>query len=295
MGRFLKALDGDDEAARSLLADNGIGAGYQAGIGYSGKGLGLGLYVTQDSFAEKQVVDLSGLSGVVMNSDFQVNIVLGLALPVKFLGMELTVGGNVRPFFHATGEMPMMDSIRAFGSGNLSAIFGQDAVGGFGLAMDLGARMRAGAFTVGLSVRDIAPSFSVSGGALGELLGSWSSGSEAGSFSLTPNVAAGIRYHPDLGDLARFVDPLVLVELQDPVTVIRDGKSALNLLHVGVEVKVLNFLSLRAGLNKGWLSAGLGLDLLFMEVGAAVFTEELGDGADRRGRQGMILEAAIRL
>ena len=122
-----------------------------------------------------------------------------------------------------------------------------------------------------------------------------SSGTQAGCFTLTPNVVVGARFHPDLGAFSRILDPRLLIEIQDPAAVIRDRASFFNLVHAGIEVEVLGFLALRAGVNKGWLSAGLGLDLFFLEIDAAVFTEELGWRPGQNGRGGVAIQAAIRL
>ena len=293
--RLMAAVkDDDDEALRSLLADNGFVSGFQLGIGYAGRGFGAGLFVTQDAYAERQdVVDIADLADVDSATSFQVNAVIGGALPVKFLGLKLTVGADLRPFFLAVGSMSLEDAAAPVVSSSI--FFGQTAVGGFGLAMDLGASLKIGAFTLGVSVRDIAPEFSVNTAALDELLGSWSSASDAGAFRIAPKVAAGVLFHPDLGALAELVDPLVVVEAQDIVSVIRNGESPLKMLLAGAEVKTFNFLVLRAGVSSGWLTAGAGLDLACLEINAAAFTEELGSNPGANGRGGIVVEAAIRL
>jgi len=68
----------------------------------------------------------------------------------------------------------------------------------------------------------------------------------------------------------------------------------LNLTHMGAEVQFLRILSLRAGLNRGWVSVGCGLDLLFLDLDAAVFTEELGELPGDLPRSGFSFSAAIR-
>lgn len=292
--RLMAAVkDDDDEALRSLLADNGFGSGFQLGIGYAGRGFGVGLFVTQDTFAARQDVDIAGLADVDAATSFQVNAVIGGALPVRFLGVKLTLGADLRPFFLAVGSMSLEDAVAAVASP--SVFFSQTATGGFGLAVDLGVSLEMGAFTLGVSVRDIAPEFSVNSAALNDLLGSWSSASGAGTFRISPKVSAGVLFHPDLGSLAEFFDPLVVVEAQDIVSVIRKGESPLNMLHAGAEVKAFNFLVLRAGVSSGWLTAGVGLDLACLEINAAAFTEELGSKPGAGGRGGIVVEAAIRL
>lgn len=283
--------DGDDAAMLDLLSQNGAGGGYRFGIGYAGKGLGLGLFLSQDSYAPRQDTDLAGLGSVQISSDIRVNAVIGLALPVKVFGLEATVGGNLRPFFHAVGTMSLVDARDALASGDYGAFFAQGATGGYGLAVDLGAQAELGAFTIGLTLRDLAPAFAVSSDSVSGLLGSLGADGGGERFTLSPNITAGVQYHPDLGGLSRFLDPLVIFEIQDPVSVIRDGEGVLNLIHAGAEIRVFSCLYLRAGVNKGWLSVGAGLDLLFLKVNAAVFTEDV-DGV---GRGGLALEASIRL
>ncbi len=287
LGSALEAAGGDEDAVRALLAENGFGFGYHLGIGYAGKGLGLGFFLTQDSFSGKQAA--ADLDGVEMETDFQANVVVGLALPVRVFGLNVIVGGNLRPFFQARGTLPLSDALEAMSGFSPGVFFRQEGVGGFGLAVDLGALLELGAFTVGLSARDLAPPFSADSGQIRELLGSFGGGSD--ELSLSPTFAAGVQFHPDLGGAARFFDPRVLAEVRLPVSEIRDGGSFPDFLHLGAEAKFLSFLSLRAGFNGARFCAGAGLDLFFLEVNAAVFSEEHG-GAERRG---IVLEAAIRL
>ena len=90
-----------------------------------------------------------------------------------------------------------------------------------------------------------------------------------------------------------FFDPRLHGELRDPVTVFADGKSPWNLIHVGADARILKFLVARVGINAGYLSAGLGLDLVLLKLDAAVFTEELGIRAGDRPRTGFSVGARI--
>ncbi len=47
-------------------------------------------------------------------------------------------------------------------------------------------------------------------------------------------------------------------------------------LHFGAEVKIFQFLWIRAGLNQGYPTVGVGIDLDYLRIDAAIFTEELG-------------------
>ncbi|HSV56660.1 MAG TPA: hypothetical protein VLH39_06065, partial [Magnetospirillaceae bacterium] len=103
------------------------------------------------------------------------------------------------------------------------------------------------------------------------------------------------RWSPDLGAFSRILEPSFMVGIRDLAPAIRDQESLLDLAHAGVEIKALGFLGLRAGVNKGGLSTGVGLDIGFLELDAAVFAENPGLRSGHDGRVGVALQAAIRL
>ena len=110
-----------------------------------------------------------------------------------------------------------------------------------------------------------------------------------------PDVSLGLSWKPRF--VPGLIEPSVYCELQNVVYVADnwDGiGSALNLLHAGAEVKLLGFIYARGGINRGYLSMGAGVKLLFIDVNAAVFTEELGTLAGDQPRSGVALQAAIR-
>jgi len=65
-------------------------------------------------------------------------------------------------------------------------------------------------------------------------------------------------------------------------------------LHIGVDLKFLKFISLRTGFNQGLFSFGAGLDLIILEVDAALFSEPVSAAGGRIGRTGIALQGAIR-
>jgi hypothetical protein len=114
------------------------------------------------------------------------------------------------------------------------------------------------------------------------------------SYLVPMNISAGVGYHFDMGGLAWILDPTVHLELADPMGVIRDNKSPWALLHLGIDTKVLRFISLRAGLNQGYLTAGAGIKLLFIDLNVAAFTRELGRYAGDQPSSGFAMELAMR-
>jgi hypothetical protein len=296
---ILKAMGGDSNTlalAGSLMpSNNGIGGGASVGFGFAGKGLGLGIFAISDNWAEGD-----SAPGAILTTDTQVSAVVGLGIPFQ-LGesVRLSVGGDLRPFYRVRGQVSVTDAAAILdGSGGDAEI---PLNAGFGLSADLGASLELGSLTLGLSVRDIAPPFLVWSGTIDELKASVEAGSlpEAGEgadkATLLPGVTAGISWKPKL--LPGLIEPAVYFELQDPVAVFRNADgigSVLNLTHLGAEVRFLRILSVRAGLNRGWLSVGGGIDLLFLHVDAAAFTEELGALPGDKPRSGVSLSAAVR-
>jgi len=288
--------------ALSLMGDNGgTGGGFSLGLGFAGKGLGLGFFTTNDEYIEGN----NPASGIV-HSDTEATAIIGLGLPIQLGDLLLCVGGDLRPFYR----------VRLFGAGHsdlaladlvknkddtdaMMASIYTDAF--FGAAMDLGATLALDDFTIGLSIRDIAPSFPIASQDITELEDSLSAGNlpdtsdSTDSAVYTPSVTAGLSWTPRL--LPGLIDPALYFELQDPVSVFKNGDgagSALNLIHAGAEVKCLSIVSLRGGINRGWLSAGAGIKLLFIDVNMAFFTEELGALPGDKSRSGLALEAAFR-
>ena len=109
------------------------------------------------------------------------------------------------------------------------------------------------------------------------------------------SINTGIGYHPDFGILKWLIDPIFNIDYQhvlyaDP----NNTPSFWTELHAGTEIKVLKFLKVRAGINQGYITAGIGAKLLFLDVNMAYFTREMGEYAGVDPNSGMSLEIAIR-
>ena len=107
-------------------------------------------------------------------------------------------------------------------------------------------------------------------------------GSEVGTSStgLEPiDLSAGIMWKPPLGRLSRYVSELKLMaDYSDILDFLTHPESATNpILHagLGVELVLLDVLSLRGGFSEGLLSGGLGLDLSLFTLNLSMFGAEL--------------------
>ena len=285
--------------ANDLIVGNGFGGGFSTGLGYVGKGLALGMYAIGDAVAEGD----SAL-GAKVTSSASINLVVGLGFPIS-LGDKATLrlGGDMRPFFRADsvdGGWLFSDFLTAFaGGGSIESVVNGELVdGGFGLAMDLGAQLQMGNLSLGLAVRDLSPSFVTSQETVSQLLANLSAGtipdlSTGYSEVMLPAVYLGLAWKPRL--IPGFLEPGLYLELQDPVAIVMDKASIWNLVHAGLDLRLFSFLTLQAGFNKGWLSAGAGVNLYLIELNAAVFTEEFGLHPGDSPRSGLSFQVSIHL
>lgn len=282
----------------SLIVPNGFGVGTGLGVGYAGRGLGIGIFVDTDEY-----IYGPNVLGARGRSESMVSAVLGLSVPIELFGLKLSVGGDIRPFYRVSGaiDSTFIASIIPTDGSTVDvqkSLMNLAVRGGFGLAVDLGATLSLGPLTVGLSVRDISNPFTFAEYTISQIVDALkdgslpSGGTDAVEAIFLPNITAGVSFNPTMG--SPLLDLLIIAEVQDPLQVWKNNEALWALFHVGAEARLLSFVTLRAGLNKGWLSAGVGVKLLFLDVNAAIFTEELGLLPGDKPRSGLSVEAAIR-
>ncbi len=285
------------------ITTGGIGIGFSTGVAWTGKGLGLGVVADVDSYIYGDT-----LLGAEGEATATVGLIGGLAIPLNIFGMKLTVGGDVRPMYRA--YIPMSNSLVIDLLGSLSdesadplaLLMGQSAYAGVGLGLDAGAMLEIGPFTVGMSLRDLfGTRFNFSQSTLEDIVasleteGSLPEGTNLEDTYMIPmEINLGAAWHPDLGGFSSILDPKIHVDLKDPIPVFKGEASPWSLLHIGAEAKMFRFLSLRGGFCQGYITAGVGMKLLFLDINASVFTLERGRFIGDRPNSGVALEAALR-
>ncbi len=287
------------------VTTGGIGVGFAGGMGFVTKGLGLGVALVLDSYLYGPT--LLGVEGDLTGT---IGFVGGYAVSLNLLGVNLKIGGDIRPMVRVHVPLDNNDAIGllvsfAQGQDIVSTLNDVKAYHGFGLALDMGTIASLGPFKFGLSIRDlggtrfyytyntvkeVSDSFQTGGG--------FPEGTEVDlreySYSIPMNISAGVAFHPDLGILSFIIDPSLHADVGDIAGVITGGKSIWTLLHAGADVRLLSLVSLRAGINQGYITMGAGLKLLFLDFNVAVFTRELGVHVGDIPNSGVTFEAAVR-
>ncbi len=290
-------LDSVDAKATlgDIIATNGLGAGSSIGLGWSGKGFGLGLNFVSDSIATG-----SGYDDALATMRNQANALVGIALPLDLGPFAVHLGIDVRAFYRldSGSAWPFSTLADAFvdGSGFNSQIGSLPLSGGLGLAVDSGAIIALGPFSAGVMIRDYGYEFSMGDTTVGDLADTLELPPRGNSsYRLVPNYAVGMGLDVKT---SKAIGLSFSVESDDPRKFAELAQSdigaSFETLHAGIQIEILNILALRSGYNQGLLSFGLGLDLSLVEIDAALFSEPSLDLPGNPGRGGLAIQAAIR-
>jgi hypothetical protein len=288
-------------AAQEVTA-GGFGGGFATGIGYVGRGVGLGALLTVDSY-------LWGSTAFGAEGDLSATLafVAGWSFPIQLWGLKLYAGADLRPMIRVRAPMDytamigMLDALQ--GGGNpLAALSSVDTLYGYAFAIDMGAIAELGDLRLGLAVRDfLGTRFAYNLSSFDTFLDSLretgtfpTTGAAVTGYSIPMRIDAGASYHLDLGPLNALLDPVVHASVDDLLGLLEGGSSLWPLLHLGTEVGVLHFLKVRAGLDQGYFTLGAGLKLLFLDLNLALFTREMGLYSGDRPSSGMTVEVALR-
>lgn len=282
--------------ANSLITQNGLGAGASFGFGWAGKGFGAGVTMVTD-----EVVTGNSLLGAKLSSQTQLNGIVGLGIPINLGFLRVQIGADARAFYllkSSASGWTVGDIATAYLTNTnpdlMTSIQALSIYGGYGFAFDGGLTLSVGPLSLGAVVRDFGMGFKMDESkTIGDIMNAMMVPTEGtADYMLKPTVTVGAGLGFKLGGL---LAPSLYAELDNPQAIVSGGFDKVwNNLHAGAELKLLNFISARAGLNKGYISLGAGIDLIIFELDAALFTEELGLSPGDFGRTGIVVQAAIR-
>jgi len=287
----------------SQVTTGGLGTGAALGFGYVGDGFGLGAAFIMDSILFGQ--SLLGMTGDLTAT---LGFMGGLSIPFDVAGIRVHAGADIRPMIRVHTPIPNSQAISVVSAlangGSLGGAIGTaTSYYGSAIALDFGVIAELSWFTFGLSIRDLGGttfmytqnSFDSVTGSLGAH-GTFPAGSQASDTYVIPmDIGFGVTFHPDLGDFRYFVDPRISVDLRNINGAIDGSAVFWTLLHAGAEVRLLNTFAIRAGLNQGYLTFGLGMKVLVFDMNMAVFTQELGVHLGDQPASGMSFNADIRI
>jgi hypothetical protein len=284
--------------------------GGQAGVGYVGNGIGIGLFANTEASVDGE--NLLKAVGTAYNT---ITFVGGLGL--SFGPMD--VGIAIRPMVFGYSQAAAAPVIGAFFAGqtpDFTSMFTNTVYYGSGLGVDVGALLRVGPFTVGASVRDLlgtrilyrkAPFDEYFQALLEASLpaGSTLTSQEAAdAISIPMKINVGLEFHPDLGTLSVAFDPTLSIDLLDVTSAVRSWQAGetvnpedlLQMVNLGGQIKFLRFFTVQAGYYGGYLSAGVGAKLFMLDINAAVAGDFSFEGPEfvQFTDVGASLEVAIR-
>lgn len=279
---------------------NGFGITPIFSTGFTRKGFGLGYALGLNAEASGDSVTSGEFHSVVTHS-----LLVGYALPIDLKLFKLDIGVSARPTYKIRGIAPISSVIAYVAREKSEEVFLReiDYLTGLGVGVDAGVKLKFMDLVAGLSLTDIGgTSFIYSENSYesindGELIGD----QEIDDTYFTPmRLNLGLAYNPDLKGVSKVLDPSLSLDYKVNLTDSGELESFerssdfLSNLSIGADLRLLSFINLRGGLNQGYLTLGLGVDLLFIEVNAAMYSWELGGEPGERQQMGAGIEFALR-
>jgi hypothetical protein len=285
--------DGDVEGAMLAEAASGrLRYGSTMGIGYVGRGLGLGAVLAGGA-------DIAGSTSLAGRAEMELALVGGYSYAVDLMGLRLRLGAAVRPLLHV--EVPLDDtSARRLihesaqgGLGVVQALWFDDALYGLGLAVDMGAILDLGRLHLGILFSDVGDTtVHYSQSRLSNLVTAVASlnplpqgTSTNDSLTVPMLVRVGAEFVP--------FDGLALhAEIADPPGLLAGDRELVDAIHVGAEVALSAKARLWLGYEARGASAGASLRFGPIEAGVSFYGADLG--SESLSFVGIAAETAIR-
>lgn len=249
-------------------------------FGYVGKGLGFGMFSSSNvTFANSKPLTITS------NISERLTLAGGYSFRIPFAEgskHSLDIGVLLKGMLEGQVviEKSFLEFPELFSSLSLDTITGEPFYFISSIGFDLGVKyswndtLHAGITGIDVFSPSLIQSYSK--------ISAFLDGSEEPSSSndLYPiKINAGIMYTPNLGKLHKYISDLKLMLDYDDIFdfLLHPNSSRHPILHIGagVEVELLQILSIRMGMYEGLFTAGVGLDLKIFTLNAAMFGTEL--------------------
>ena len=245
-------------------------------FGYIGNGLGFGIVentVSSVSSTGPLTVEVEAGEEIILSGGYAFRVPLGDSQD-NVLDLGMLLKGTFK------GTTVFEESVLNIMNISVDSLLNSDFDFVIGIGFDLGVRYTyRNVFTAGLTAHD---PYSPTIHNLYSSAVDFASGSTPVSttYGLVPfRLDAGVMYSPDFSEVNSFISGLkVFADYFNVFDFWLYPSLAVNpVLHIGVgtEVTLLEILKVRAGFNQGLFAAGLGLDLHYFTLNAAMFGTEL--------------------
>lgn len=318
--------DGEDQSREEIILDNleeqfttnGFGLGAALGIGYVGHGIGLGFTVAGDVYLYGDTFPL-GLEGE-MNS--QVTLYVGYAYPFEIGPVTLAAGGMLRPMIRVSSILDSDASVELISTflgvdpgetdaGEDDLLGAINALNGWGVSLDAGLLAAYRSARIGVSARNLFnTSMQYSNDSLEDVISALQSGGlpsapenetdpsyVADSYVVPMDISIGAAWQPEYS-FSTIFDPELHGQIDDVFKTAQVNSdrpdSFWTRVHLGTELTFLQFFDLRFGINQGYFTVGYGLDLSFLEIQFALYSQEYGRYPGDQQVGGAALEFALR-
>jgi hypothetical protein len=285
IGLVLEQPDAPVTADQLGLPSGAFRAGANLGVGLTAGGLGLGTFITLDA-------DLSGNNILVAegSATAQFTVPVGYAMDFDLGLAKVYVGAQLRPFinFYAPVDNQFIASLVASDGTFIGQLMNTPAQREFGLAIDAGAIVDIWWFNFGVSLFDAFNRTWYDSGTLGDYFNDPNFEPTPGeAFVVDPTLNFGTAFNPQIPVISGIIDPTLYADFNDLGGMIsaiqaRDTEAIAEMVSVGLDARILNFINARAGYSNGYYALGAGLDLWFLEFDVAttfnaIETENISD------------------
>lgn len=286
------------------LGANGLGFTSSMSTGFTLGGIGIGLLFTLDSEVYGEERHNAELTNVLTTA-----LLLGYSLDFDLGIVGVSAGIGVRPMYKIrsnTGVESVVTFLTPEEDRDPDFDLYDDLtfLTGMGVGVDLGVKAHAFGLTAGIAVIDIMGTEifysenSISSIRSGDYLGESVIDDQ---YIVPATLKLGLAYNPEFGNLGKALNPSISLDYNlyfvDNATVQEyayQGNFWTN-LSLGAEVDLFSVFAIRAGLNQGYATFGLGLDIFILELDAAIYSKELGEEVGERQQMGFVLEFALRI
>ena len=268
------------------LLSNGLGGGGKVGFGWVGRGVGAAFVVNAGTYFP-QKDNLLSAEGIIYAD---AGLVGGYAHNFKLGALNLGVGGTARVFYRleSTVDFSLVTDLVAGTDIDWSAI---PVNGGLSFGFDAGVNLKWRSLTGAVVLRNIGHQwYFFKSGTLGGFTESKLPSGKVSEKYVTPM---------NLGRTSKIIDPRIHVSYDLPLLIGIDRDYFVDYVpqsfwtgwHIGTEIKLVSVFLFRAGINQGYLTAGMGIDFYIGELSVAVFSREGG----RRAGDSQELGASVEL